>query len=65
MRKIRELESGGGAIRALALTAFARPEDQSRALLAGFNGHLGKPIDAEQLIRAIAALLEQQDARRI
>ena len=65
MRKIRELESGGGAIRALALTAFARPEDQSRALLAGFNGHLGKPIDAEQLIRAIAALLEQEDASRI
>jgi len=63
MRKIREFESGASGLRALALTAFARPEDHQRALLAGFNAHLGKPIDAEHLMRAIAALLEGEPSR--
>jgi signal transduction histidine kinase len=60
MRKIRDLESGARSIPALALTAFARPEDRQRALLAGFNAHVGKPVDAETLIRCIGNLLERR-----
>ena len=57
VRKVRELDPPLGAIPAMALTAFARPEDHQRALAAGFNAHIGKPVDAEELIRAVAALL--------
>jgi len=60
VRKIRELKAPLSATPALALSAFARPEDHQKALLAGFNGHLGKPVDAAQLIRAAASLLGPQ-----
>jgi CheY-like chemotaxis protein len=42
---------------ALALTAFARSEDRRRALLAGFQAHVAKPVDARELTAAIAALV--------
>ncbi|HEX7686262.1 MAG TPA: ATP-binding protein, partial [Burkholderiaceae bacterium] len=38
-------EARGGQIAAVALTAFARPEDRTRALLAGFQSHVAKPVD--------------------
>ena len=57
VRKVRELDPPLGAIPAMALTAFARPEDHQRALAAGFDAHIGKPVDAEELIRAVAALV--------
>jgi CheY-like chemotaxis protein len=41
-------------IPAIALTAYARPDDRKRALLSGFNAHLAKPIDVMELI-AVAA----------
>ncbi len=41
---------------AVALTAFTREEDRSRALSAGFNVHMAKPVDARGLITAIASL---------
>ena len=44
---------------AIALTAYARPEDGERALLAGFQGHLTKPIDAGRLTLAVASLARQ------
>jgi signal transduction histidine kinase/ActR/RegA family two-component response regulator len=46
----------GGAVPALALTAHARKEDQARALAAGFQQHAAKPIDPDELIRAVAGL---------
>jgi signal transduction histidine kinase/CheY-like chemotaxis protein len=46
----------GGAIPAAALTAYARPEDRTAALRAGFQLHLAKPIDPEELVAAISAL---------
>jgi CheY-like chemotaxis protein len=42
---------------AVALTAFVRAEDRSRALLAGFDLHLGKPFDSLTLIQAVVALV--------
>ena len=38
---------------ALALTAFARPDDRRRALDAGFDEHLAKPVDPEQLLATV------------
>lgn len=45
------------AIRVLALTAYAMKSDERRALAAGCDGYLAKPIDADSLPRAVAAQL--------
>jgi PAS domain S-box-containing protein len=44
---------------AIALTAFARPEDRDRTLNAGYDLHLTKPIVPTELLRAIGSLLEK------
>jgi signal transduction histidine kinase/ActR/RegA family two-component response regulator len=49
-------EDAGGTIPAIALTAFARADDRRRALLAGFQVHLPKPVDPIELVAAVAAL---------
>jgi len=41
-------------IPAIALTAYARLEDRERALKAGFQLHVPKPIDPQRLVRAVA-----------
>jgi CheY-like chemotaxis protein/anti-sigma regulatory factor (Ser/Thr protein kinase) len=43
---------------AVAVTAFARPEDHERALGAGFNEHLAKPVDPEKLVKVLAQLIQ-------
>jgi PAS domain S-box-containing protein len=48
----------GGQIPAIALTAFARNDDQQEALKAGFQMHLSKPVNPEELIAAIARIVE-------
>ncbi|MFN6487054.1 MULTISPECIES: PAS domain S-box protein [unclassified Nostoc] len=47
----------GGQIKAIALTAYAGESDQKQALEAGFQRHLSKPIDPEELVEAIASLI--------
>jgi PAS domain S-box-containing protein len=55
VRSIRKLgPDAGGRTPAIALTAYARIEDRTKALLAGFNAHVPKPIDPSELIVAIA-----------
>jgi PAS domain S-box-containing protein len=55
LSKLRQLSDAEGAdTPAVALTAFARPEDRRRALMAGFQMHLPKPIEAGELL-AVAA----------
>jgi two-component system CheB/CheR fusion protein len=49
----------GGRVPALALTAYVRPEDRERALAAGYNRHLAKPIDPIDLASAVAQLAER------
>jgi len=56
MRRVRALSGLRGRIAAVALTAHARPEDRARALEAGFQWHIAKPIDPAELVAAIAAL---------
>jgi signal transduction histidine kinase len=57
IRQVRQLlPERGGLIPALALTAFARADDSKRALAAGFQLHLPKPVDADSLVSAVARL---------
>ena len=46
----------GGAVPAVALTAFARTEDRKRALMAGYQSHIAKPIDPGELLAVVAML---------
>jgi PAS domain S-box-containing protein len=58
VRRLRALPaSHGGEVPALALSAYARVEDASRAKHAGFQSHMAKPADIDALIESVAALL--------
>jgi CheY-like chemotaxis protein len=46
----------GGRTPAIALTAYARSVDRQQALLAGYDVHLGKPINPSELIGVVARL---------
>lgn len=48
---------GSSPFPAVAITAFAGPDDRARSLQAGFQAHVAKPIDADALIKTIARLL--------
>ena len=54
LRRLRNHPAGGN-IPAIALTAYARPEDRARALAAGFRAHLSKPLDPASLLREISS----------
>jgi signal transduction histidine kinase len=54
MRRVRALP--GPHIPAVALTAFARTEDRTRALLAGFDMHVPKPVEPSELLVVLSAL---------
>jgi PAS domain S-box-containing protein len=57
LRRVRALEpENGGGIPAIALTAYARTQDRRAALLAGFQSHVAKPVEAAELIAVIANL---------
>jgi ATP-binding cassette subfamily B protein len=43
---------------AIALSGYASAEDRMRALLAGFQLHLGKPVDSRELVASIASLID-------
>jgi CheY-like chemotaxis protein len=54
MRTVRALPDGQGTqVRAIAVSAYARREDRQRALKAGFNDHVCKPVDADDLFDAL------------
>lgn len=46
----------GGAIPAVALTAYARPEDRVRALRSGFQMHVPKPVENAEVVAVVANL---------
>jgi CheY-like chemotaxis protein len=41
----------------VAVTVFASPADEERAIAAGFDAYFSKPFDPEQVVSAIAKLL--------
>ena len=57
IEKVRALDARHGRrIPAVALTAYAGPEDRQRALSAGYELHVPKPVAPEDLVTALAAL---------
>ena len=57
LRRVRALGTDkGGKVPAIALTAFARSEDRTRALRAGFLVHVSKPVDPSELVATVASV---------
>ena len=57
IRKVRALDAGhGGRVPALALTAYASAQDRTRALAAGYQVHIAKPIEPAALVAAVVKL---------
>ena len=57
MARVRALgPEEGGLVPAVALTAYARAEDRRRALAAGYQVHLAKPVDPDELDSVIARM---------
>ncbi|HEX8708761.1 MAG TPA: hypothetical protein VF723_11005, partial [Pyrinomonadaceae bacterium] len=57
IRRVRALSAEqGGNIPAAALTAYARPEDRTRVLLAGFQIHITKPVEPTELAAVVGSL---------
>jgi PAS domain S-box-containing protein len=65
IRRVREMEGGEHRphVVALALTSFARVEDRIRALKAGFDAHVAKPIDPERVLRTLVQALGANGAK--
>jgi CheY-like chemotaxis protein len=62
IEKIRALPQEDGAdVPAIALTAFAAAQDKERALAAGFQRHLAKPIEPVALAKNVARILGRSD----
>jgi signal transduction histidine kinase/CheY-like chemotaxis protein len=57
IRHVRERPAArGGLVPAIALTAYARIEDRLKALAAGFQMHVPKPVDPAELVAVVASL---------
>ena len=56
IRRVRELPPfEGRSLPAIALTAFARSVDRTRAMMAGYQMHMAKPIEPQELVAAVAS----------
>src|SRR6185369_15756843 len=64
IQRVRRRGDAIGSIPAVALTAFARTEDRTRALSAGYQTHITKPIEPADLVLTIASLAELVAGRR-
>jgi PAS domain S-box-containing protein len=61
IRKVRQLSAEqGGQIPAIALTAYARTEDRTRAIASGFQMHIPKPVEPTELATVVASLARHQ-----
>jgi signal transduction histidine kinase/CheY-like chemotaxis protein len=57
IRQVRSLApSDGGRTPAIALTAFARSEDRTRAMISGYQVHIAKPIETQELLATVGNL---------
>ena len=63
IRKVRALdEESGGRVPAAALTAYAKDEDRHRAIAAGFQAHVTKPVELAELASVVASLAGREPA---
>ena len=64
IRQVRKMRAGHeGFLPAIAITAYARPEDRQRSLIAGFQTHLSKPLEAVELVASVASLVHLRGLR--
>jgi CheY-like chemotaxis protein/two-component sensor histidine kinase len=56
MQQVRRMDGEVAEVPAAALTALARLEDRKRALMAGYQTHLAKPVDPAELVAMVASL---------
>ncbi|CAN5606088.1 ATP-binding protein [soil metagenome] len=57
IRQVRRREVGREkSLPAVALTAYARVQDRMRAIMAGYNTHIAKPVEATELVTVVASL---------
>jgi signal transduction histidine kinase/CheY-like chemotaxis protein len=56
MQRVRRLGGPVSSVPAAALTALARLEDRKRALMAGYQSHLAKPVDPTELVATVASM---------
>ena len=57
MRQIQQQAPEGHRVVAIALTAYARAEDRMRALRAGYQAHVIKPVEGGELVAMVASLI--------
>ena len=53
---IKQIREKGEQIPAIALTAYARTQDRIRALAAGYNTHVAKPVETKELVTVVKCL---------
>ncbi|HVJ19683.1 MAG TPA: ATP-binding protein [Polyangiaceae bacterium] len=59
MRRVRGLDPAGfGGVPSIALTAYTRGEDKTKALSSGFTTHIGKPVSPDALLAAVGNLAQ-------
>jgi signal transduction histidine kinase/CheY-like chemotaxis protein len=54
---IRRVRTTHAALPAIAVSAYARPQDRRRALAAGYDGYCAKPVETPQLLRAVREVM--------
>ncbi len=65
IRRVRRLPfDRGGHVPAIALSAYAGAEDRHKALLAGFQRHIPKPVDPAHLLAVIAMMIRKGNGER-
>jgi CheY-like chemotaxis protein len=62
IRRVRALNNGNSQIPAIALTAYARTEDRVKAINAGFQLHLSKPVEPLELVAMVNSLVKRPAA---
>jgi PAS domain S-box-containing protein len=66
IEQLRALElADGGGIPAIALTGYASPTDKQKLLSVGYQLHIAKPVDIDELIQAIAGLAGSDGAEKV
>jgi CheY-like chemotaxis protein len=57
IRRLRALDKKEeGALPAIALSAYVRPEDRTKAIHSGFQNHLAKPVEPAELLAVVSSL---------
>jgi CheY-like chemotaxis protein len=59
---VQRLRAGGVRLPAVAVTAYGSIDERVRALAAGFDAHVAKPVDAEELVAVVHRLIARAGA---